>query len=120
MYILANKKLEIEACRMFACPNLGMIDQKGKELGLMDDVIKRAKDMAIEYFKKTYHNPQYLSGKNLMPSFLYIASNMEDKNGSGKDRRTQLEVSNAFNLGIPTIRKWNTRIIDTLELEVWF
>ena len=118
MYILANKKLEIEACRTFACPNLSLIDEKGKELGLGDATIKKAKDMAIGYLKKTYHDPVYLSAKNLMPSFLYIASVMEGNPGN-KDRRTQREVSDVFNIGIPTIRKWNKRIIDTLELEIW-
>ena len=38
----------------------------------------------------------------------------------GLDRKTQEEVSDMFNIGTPTIRKWNEHIVDTLELEVWF
>ncbi len=114
---MANKALEIQACKVFVCPNISMIDQKGKELELGDHVIKRAKDIAVEYFKKTYHNPIYLSSKNLMPSFIYIASIMED---DCLYKRTQKEISYVFDVGMPTIRKWNKHIIDVLELEIIF
>jgi hypothetical protein len=49
-----RKDLDKQACRTFVCPNLALIDEKGKELGLRDATIKKAKDMAIEYFTKTY------------------------------------------------------------------
>lgn len=115
---MVNKKLEVEACRVFVCPNLALIDQKGKELGLRDDVMKRAKNIAIEYFKKTYHEPRYASARYLMPSFIYIASILECTDG--KDRKTQNEVSDVFGIGLPTIRKWNEHIVDILKIEIIF
>ncbi|MBZ5529590.1 MAG: hypothetical protein LAN71_17045 [Acidobacteriia bacterium] len=52
-----NCNLEEIDCKTFACPSLNLIDEKGKELRLKDVTIKKAKDMAIEYLKKTYHVP---------------------------------------------------------------
>jgi TPR repeat protein len=87
-----RKDLDKQACRTFVCPNLALMDEKGKELELKDVTIKRAKDMAIEYFKKTYQEPHYSSAKNLLPAFMYMASIIEN------DRRTQWDVENVYNL----------------------
>lgn len=114
---MANRKLELEACRIFVCPNLSLIDQKGKELEMMDDTIEKAKNMAIEYFKKTYHRPKYTAVKYLMPSFLYLASIAAERVGS-KDRKTQEDMSRVFGIGIPTIKRWNKDIINTLGLRI--
>lgn len=106
------KDLEIEACKTFVCPNIGLIEQKGKELSLDDKTIAMAKDLAIRYLKKTYHAPHYSHIKYLLPSFIYIASIY---NGN---RRMQDRLSEVFGVSNVTIRKWNEDIIDTLELEV--
>ena len=115
---MTNKELEVMACKTFVCPNLGLIVQKGKELQLRDETINKARDIAVEYFKKTYHMPIYSSVKNLLPSFLYLASILGSDRNDRSDRRTQEEVKYVFDITIPTMRRWNRHIIDTLELDM--
>lgn len=106
------KDLEIRGCKEFICPNLGLIEQKGKDLYLNDETVKRARGLAIEYLKKTYHAPRYSHIKYLLPSFLYIASIIDD------DRRHQDKVADAFGISTKTVRKWNEDIIYTLDLYI--
>lgn len=108
------KELEIQGCRTFVCPNISLIEEKGKELLLKDSTIKRAKDMAIEYFKKTYHRPHYSSAKHLLPAFIYIASVLEG------ERRFQKEVAEAFGTANVTITKWYRDIVETMGLTIIF
>lgn len=107
-----KKDLDKQACRTFVCPNLASIDEKGKELELKDTTIKRAKDMAIEYFRKTYQTPHYSSAKNLIPSFVYMASIIE------KDRRTQWDIERVYKVSSVTIRKWYKDISDVLGIKI--
>lgn len=109
---MVNKELEKKACEIFVCPNLSLIDQKGKELNLKDSTIKRAKDLAIEFFKKTYHKPPYSSAVFLLPSFLYIASVLEG------ERKFQIEVAAVFGTTSATINRWNKTIIKILGLKL--
>ena len=104
------RELEILGCKAFVCPNLGLIEEKGKELGLREGTINKAKDIAIMYFKKTYHMPHYSSAKYLLPSFIYIASMIEG------ERKTQIHIADVFGISYCTIRKWYSRIIDTLGM----
>src|SRR3972149_6869005 len=78
------KELEIQGCRKFVCPNLCLLDEKGKELNLKEETIKRSKNIAIDYFKKTYHNPNY-SAKKVLAAILYIASILEGEKKSQKN-----------------------------------
>jgi transcription initiation factor TFIIIB Brf1 subunit/transcription initiation factor TFIIB len=105
-----NKELELRACKEFVCPNIGTIDNNCKELDLNDNIIKKAKEMAIEYLKKTYHAPRYSHIRYLLPSFVYLASILEG------NKRSQMEIAMIFGITITTMRKWNDDIIDTLEL----
>lgn len=105
-------ELEAVGCRTFACPSLSSLDEKGKELGLRDTTIKKAKDMAIEYLKKTYHSPHYSSFTHLLPSFLFIASRL-DGNMIYKKR-----IEDVFGTSGPTVNKWNKDIVDTLCLKM--
>lgn len=107
-----RKDLDKQACRTFVCPNLSLMDEKGKELGLRDVTIKKAKDMAIEYFRKAYQMPHYSSVKHLLPAFMYIASIME------KDRRTQWDMEIAYNVNSATIRKWYKDISSVLDIKI--
>lgn len=104
--------LEVIGCKTFACPNLVLIDEKGKALGLSNEIIGKAKDMAVEYIKKTYYMPHYSSVIYLLPSFVYIASilygNMIQKK----------RIADAFGITGATINKWNKDIIDTLKIEI--
>lgn len=105
--------LEAIGCRTFACPNLGLIDEKGKELGLGNEIIEKAKAMAIAYLKKTYRRPHYSSVIYLLPSFVYIAS-IRDGNMIQKKR-----VADAFGTTGATVTKWNKDIIDTLKIDIY-
>lgn len=107
-----NCELEEIGCKTFACPSLSSIDEKGKEFGLKDATIKKAKDMAIEYLKKTCHRPRYSSFTYLLPSFVYIASIL-DGNMIKKKR-----IEDMFDTNATTMRKWNKDIIDTLCLKI--
>ena len=106
------QELEIRACRTFVCPNMRIIDEKGKVLDLRDGTIERAKKLATEYFGKTYHNPHYSSAKYLLPAFVHIASILEG------DNRTQDHISNVFGTTHVTIKKWREDILDVLNIEL--
>jgi transcription initiation factor TFIIIB Brf1 subunit/transcription initiation factor TFIIB len=106
------KELEIQGCRTFVCPNINLIEEKGKELLLKDSTIKRAKDMAIGYFKKTYSRPHYSSAKHLLPAFIYVASILEG------DRRFQKEIAEVFGTTNVTITKWYRDIVETMGLTI--
>ena len=107
-----NKELEIQGCRTFVCPNISLIDEKGKELLLKDKTIKRAKELAIKYFKDTYHRPHYSSARHLLPAFICIASVLEG------ERVFQKEVAEVFGTTNVTITKWYRDIVDTMELKI--
>lgn len=107
-----KKELEIQGCRTFVCPNLSLIDEKGKELGLKEETIKKAKELAVRYFKETYHRPHYSSAKHVLPAFLYIASILES------ERRYQSRVADVFGTSHSTVRKWYKDVINTLCLNI--
>lgn len=107
-----EEDLKRQGYRKFVCPNLELIEIKGKELNLDDKIIKNAEDLAIRYIKKTYHTPRYSSIKYLLASFIYIASILDD------NRVSQRKVAKAFRSSATTIRKWNDDIIDVLELDI--
>lgn len=107
----ALKKLEILACRTFVCPNINLIDEKGEELGLKEETIKRSREMAIEYFKKTYHQPHYSSARNVLPSIVYMAAIIED------DRRIQSDIARIFDVTSPTINKWCKDVMSVLNIK---
>ena len=104
--------LEARAYETFVYPNVALIETKGKELGLKDETIKKAMDMATEYIKKTYHNPQYSHIKFLLPGFIYISSVLND------DRRTQRDIARAFGVTSSSIRKWYMHIEEIMEIDM--
>lgn len=106
------KELEMLACEKFVCPNIGIIEEKGKLLNLKERTIERAKKLAIEYFKKTYHRPHYSSARHVLPAFVYIASILES------DRRSQIEISSAFSTTKVTIIRWYKDILKVLNIEL--
>jgi transcription initiation factor TFIIIB Brf1 subunit/transcription initiation factor TFIIB len=106
------KELERQGCRTFICPNLNLIDEKGNELGLRDTTIKRSKDMAIEFFKKTYHKPHYSSARYVIPGIVYIASIVED------DRRSQNDIIKVFDISPRTIKKWYRDVMIVLGIKI--
>lgn len=105
------KELEIQGCRTFVCPNLSLIDKKGNELGLRDTTIKRSKDMAIEFFKKTYHKPHFSSARHVIPGIVYIASIIED------DRKSQKDIAKIFDVSLCTIKKWYRDVMVVLDIK---
>lgn len=109
---MTTKELEMQGCRTFVCPNISLIDEKGKALFLKDRTIKRAKELTIEYFKKTYRKPRYSSAKHLLPAFIYIASVLEG------ERRFQKEIAEVFGTTNITVAKWYRDIVETMKLEV--
>ena len=104
--------LEAIGCRTFAGRNLTLIDEKGKELGLSNEIIEEAKAIAIEYLKKTYLRPHYSSVIHLLPSFVYIAS---IRNGNMIKKK---RVADVFGTSGVTVNKWIKDIIDTLKIEI--
>lgn len=106
------KELEIQGCRTYVCPNISLIEEKGKELLLRDETIKRAKELAIKYFKDTYSKPNYSSARYLLASFIHIASVMEG------DDRSQKEIVEVFGTSNVTVTKWNRKIVKTMGLGI--
>ncbi|MDP2755655.1 MAG: hypothetical protein Q8P40_14875 [Nitrospirota bacterium] len=107
-----RQELEILGCRTFVCPNLKIIDEKCKELHLRKDTIEKAKDLALQYFKKTYKSPRYSSAKHLLASFVYIAVKLKC------EKRYHYEIEEAFGTNHVTINKWYHDIVETLDIEV--
>lgn len=104
----------MEKEQKFVCPDLNLIDKKGKELKLKEDTIKKAKDFAMQYFEKTYKSPRYSSPKFLMPAFLYIAA----IHGGIEERKTQKEIADTCDISIVTIYKWYTDIANTIDVDI--
>lgn len=65
-----TKDLEIKACKTFVYPNLDMIDSKCKDLSLDEDTIKKTRELAIDYLKKTYRKPHYSNIKPVIASLI--------------------------------------------------
>jgi len=107
-----REELENKAYETFVCPNLSLIDIRGRELKLNDATIERAKDLAIEYFKRTRRDHHYSSVKYLLPAFTYIATIIED------ERRTQLDIGNVYGVTRVTIRKWYLDIMSVLDINI--
>jgi|SRR3972149_7124223 len=104
------KELEIQGCRKFVCPNLCLLDEKGKELNLKEETIKRSKNIAIDYFKKTYHNPNY-SAKKVLAAILYIASILEG------EKKSQKDIGKKFGVTVVTINKWYHNVMIILDIK---
>ncbi len=109
---MTPEDLKARAYEVFVYPNLSIIENKGKELNLKDKTIERAKDMAVEYIKKTYHHPRYSHIKFLLPAFVYIAAILDD------DRRSQYDIAQAFGISESSLRKWCLNIRDELNIEI--
>lgn len=106
------KKLELQGCRTFVCPNLTLIDEKCKEYNLKIEIIERAKKLAIEYFSKTYHRPHFASARHVIPSIVQIASILE------QDKIPQKHIAMMFDTTTLTVRKWYNDIIDVLGINI--
>ena len=109
--ICSVAELELMGCKKFICPNISLIDEKGKELGLRDVTIRKAKDIAVEYFRKTYHSPRYSSVRHVLPAMVYIASKLE------RDKITQKDIANGFDVSHCTINKWYKDVMKVLGIE---
>jgi transcription initiation factor TFIIIB Brf1 subunit/transcription initiation factor TFIIB len=104
--------LETKAYEVFVYPNLSIIELIGKNLKLKEETIKRAQELAIEYIKKTYHQPRYSHIKFLLPAFVYIAAILDG------DRRTQYEIAQAFGVTESSVRKWYLHIKTILDIKI--
>lgn len=105
------KELEKQGCKTFVCPNISLIDDVCKEYHISEDTIKTAKDIAIEYFKKTYHNPPFSSAMHVLPSAFYIASRLEG------EKRSQIYVGQMFDVSHVTIKRWYENIMFVLDIK---
>lgn len=116
---LKRKDLEAQGCKVFVCPNLKLIDARSKYLNLQDTTLQKAKDIAREYFKKTYHHPKYRSVIPVLAACLHMASVIENRPPDYSERRTQTSIINSFGLSSTSaIRKWFYEIRDELCIDV--
>lgn len=106
------KELEMRACKTFVCPNLSIMETICKESNIREDIIERAKSMAIEYFKKTYHQPHYSSARHVIPAILYIASIL------GGDKRSKIDIAKMFGVSYITVRKWQKDVMEVLDIKI--
>ncbi len=114
---MGNKQLEVQGCKVFCCPNLNLLDEKGKELNLSEGAIKKSKEMAITYLKKTYHCPKYTAIKYVLPSFIYITGVLDILNDEKvEDYRTQKQIGKAFGVTTVLVRKWTFKIAEELDI----
>ncbi len=109
--VISVEELEREACKKFVCPNISLIDDRGKELGLRDVTIRKAKDLAVQYFRNTYHSPNYASVKHVLPGIVYIAAKL------GREKITQREIAKGFDVSHCTVNKWYKDVMKVLGIE---
>jgi transcription initiation factor TFIIIB Brf1 subunit/transcription initiation factor TFIIB len=106
------EEFETKAYEKFVLPSIDSIGESCNKLNLKNETIEQAKDLALKYIEKTYHQPDYSHIKFLLPAFAYIATILDD------DRRTQREIAEAFGTTESSLRKWYIHIVRLLEIEV--
>lgn len=109
---MVPKDLETRAYEKFVLPSIGSMSKNCKKLNLKNETIMQAKDLALKYIEKTYHQPDYSHIKFLLPAFAYIATILND------DRRTQREIAEAFGTTESSLRKWYAHIIRLMEIKI--
>lgn len=107
-----RKELELLGCKTFVCPNISLIDEKCSDTDIRKDIIERAREIAIDYFKKTYHNPRYSHAKFVLPATVYIACRLKGK------KRTQEDIGNMFGVSHMIVKKWYKDIMGELNIEL--
>jgi len=107
---LKGKELEIKACKTFVCPNLTLLELKGRELGLSQEAIRKTKQMGIEFLKKTYHRPPYAYVKSIFPALLYMGGWLND------EVLSQKKCAEVFDYTSPICKKWFTIISAELQI----
>jgi transcription initiation factor TFIIIB Brf1 subunit/transcription initiation factor TFIIB len=105
------KKLEIQGCRKFVCSNLSIMEEKCKAANIRYDIIERSKNMASEYFRKTYRRPHYSSARHVIPAIVYIASILEG------DKKSKVYISKIFGVSYITVGKWQPDVMKVLDIE---
>lgn len=106
-----GKELKIQGYKKFICPNISLIDDICKDYNIREDIIEKTKDIAIEYFKKTYDNPPYSSAVHVLPAAFYIASRLKG------EKRSQKDVALKFYTTVVTIKKWYINIMIVLDIK---
>lgn len=109
---MVPKDIETKAYEKFVLPSIDSIGKNCRKLKLKNETIVQAKDLALEYIEKTYHQPDYSHIKFLLPAFAYIATILND------DRRTQREIAEAFGTTESSLRKWYAHIIRLMNIEI--
>ena len=116
-------ELDKIGCKTFCCPNLDIIDENCKKMGLNVNVAKRAKDIAVDYLRKTYHNPLYTGVGTVLNGAICLASILEGqyitpyemyqilKNLPSNGKRGHSQVS---------IKKWVGIIVKELDIDIQF
>ncbi len=121
-----TKDLEISACKHFVCPNLHLIDEKCKEIGIYEDEIKNIKEFAVEYFMRTYHSPRYSGVRCLLPAFVYITMNIEREGdlkyiflaNSFKKAYSMQYCGLIFDVSIGSVSKWTKDIAKEMNIDL--
>lgn len=106
-------ELERMGCKTFVCPNISLIEETCKNEGIRDDIIERAREIAIEYFKKTYHNPRYTSAIYVLPATVYISCRLKG------DKRSQTDIGRMFGVSHTVIKKWYRDIMKELNIKTF-
>lgn len=106
------KELETRAYERFVLPSIDSMRKSCEKLNLKNETIEKAKDLALRYVEKTYHQPDYSHIKFLLPAFAYISTILND------DRRTQREIAEAFGTTESSLRKWYAHIVRLMEIKI--
>lgn len=106
-----TKKLDALGCKTFVCPNLKIMESRCNEHNIRKDIIERAKSMASEYFRKTYHMPRFASARHVIPAIVYIACTLEG------EKRSKVNISKMFGVSYITVRKWQIDVMKVLNME---
>lgn len=119
---MANKELEILACRTIVCPNFNFFNQICEYNNIPEDLRDKAKEMAYEFLKRTYHIQHYGAIKSLFPAFLFMAMSMHTDPIDGKRKVESRIPRNVerhyldFGYTEHTVRKWVRKICHELGI----
>lgn len=109
---MVPKEIESRAYEKFVLPSIDSMGKNCRKLNLKDETIVHAKDLALKYVEKTYHQPDYSHIKFLLPAFAYIATLLND------DKRTQREIAEAFGTTESSLRKWYAHIVHLMDIKI--
>jgi hypothetical protein len=123
---MTNTELDKKACKLFVCPNMGLIDGVCKKIAEFkenspveigapcdsEEMTNVSRAIATEYFKRTYHKPRYSAPAPVLMGCIYIAGKATG------NWVTQGVIRKSGSYSATTVRKWTLDILNELGTDL--